>query len=174
MLVIKDRTVWLSLVGLVGIYGFIALNRWWQARENRSFGDDVLHPLHFPYFPDKGFWVGDVTELYRLGKISRELAEADTAPIHPLVPKPIPSHGYYVRAMESGPSNFDDQPPVSFKGQTWCKDNFAILIYPAEHGPGKKTWMWAAGALLVRSDDWSPVFQYPTIEERKHLWGIVD
>ena len=31
--------------------------------------------------PESGYWVGDVTELYRLGIISREVAEADTAPL---------------------------------------------------------------------------------------------
>ena len=166
--------VWLALIAILGVWGGVGLCRWWWAREYRIFADEVVQPLRFPHVPEKGFWVGDVSELYRLGKISRELAEADTAPLRPLVPQPVPIHGYYVRAMESGPPEFDDRAPVSFKGQTWCPDNFAILIYPAVPGPGKRTLMWTRGALLTRSDEWTPVFRYPSNRERKTQWGIVD
>jgi hypothetical protein len=173
--VIKVRIIWILLIGVLGTLGVCAFNDWRRAREDRLFGAEVLHPLyHYPSFKDKGYWVGDVTELYRLGKISRELAEADTAPLKPLVPKPIPFHGYYVRAMESGPSDFNDQPPVSFKGEQWCRDNFAILIYPAEPGPGKHTYLPNRLSLLHRSDEWSPVFRFPTDQERIAHWGIVD
>ena len=78
---------------------------------------EVLQPLRSPHYNDQRFWVADITELYRLGKISSELAEADTAPLNALVPKPVPFHGNYVRAMDSGPSmSTEDPTPVSFKG----------------------------------------------------------
>jgi len=172
-MVIQDRHVWLAIAGLLGLFGLYALNDWRQARESRLFGEQVLQPLQNPYFKDKGYWVGDVAELYRLGKISREVAEADTAPLHPLVPKPVPFHGYFVRAMESGPADFDNQPPTSFKGRTWSQGNFAILIYPEHPAAGKRTWMTGLG-LRFRNDAWTPVFSFPTDQELKMYWGIVD
>jgi len=174
MVVIRDRTVWLVLTGLLGVYGAFAFNNWWQAREQRLFREEVLEPLHYPFFKDKGYWVGDVTELYRLGKISKGLAEADTAPLNPLVPQPIPLHGYYVRAMESGVSFENDHPPVSFKGQTWSPDNFAILIYPANPAPGKRTWLMGMARFRVREDAWTPTFSFPTDQELREHWGIID
>jgi len=47
------------------------------------------------------FWTGDVSGLYAYGLIPRELAEADVAPILPLVPVPIPYQGYYFKALQS-------------------------------------------------------------------------
>ena len=151
-------------------YGIV----WWQARERSLVGKEVVQPLHNPFFRDKGYWVGDVTELYRLGKISRELAEADTAPLNPLVPKPIPFHGYYVRAMESGISFENDRPPVSFKGQTWNPNNFAILIYPEKPAPGKRTYLMGMAGFRCRDDGWTPTFNFPTDQELRQHWGIID
>jgi hypothetical protein len=171
---IKDRTVWLALAGLLGLYGVYAIQNWWHARTIRVLGEDVLRPLRVPHLNDDGFWVGDITENYRLGKISRELAEADTAPLNPLVPKPVPLHGYFVRIMDSGPSFEDNKPPVSFKGMKRCRDNFAILFYPAEHGPGKYSFIQSRLGDYRRDDDWVPTFGYPTDQERKAHWAIVD
>ena len=80
---------------------------------------------------DEGYWVGDVTELHRLGVISRELAEADAAPRRPLVSSPRMFNGYFVRAMNSGPATDKDWAPVLLKGKTWSKETFAICVYPA-------------------------------------------
>ncbi|HEV3026754.1 MAG TPA: hypothetical protein VG457_04235, partial [Planctomycetota bacterium] len=98
------------------------------------------------------------------------------SPLCPLVPKPVPFHGYYMRALESGPSMYNDDPtPLSFKGQKWSQDNFAILIYPAEPGRGKNAWITSMGAVFLRSDDWKPVFRFPTNEELfKEPWMKVD
>jgi hypothetical protein len=75
--------------------------------------------------------------------------------------------------MESGPATLVDQPPESLKGQKRNKNTFAILIYPAEPGPGKVTVLCSLG-LYRRSDAWTPVFRFPTDQERIAQWGIVD
>lgn len=49
------------------------------------------------------FWTGDVSRLYPL--IAREVADADAAPLHPRVPRPVPYHGYLFIALEY--DNFD-------------------------------------------------------------------
>lgn len=170
-----NHIVWVLLFGVVVACGIYALRNWWRAREDEIIQKEIIQTLRVPHCNDDGFWVGDITELHRLGKISRELAEADTAPLNPLVPKPIPFHGYYVRAMDSGPSmSTKDPTPVSFKGQKRSRDNFAILIYPAEPGPGKHTWITNRLSLLHRSDNWTPVFTFPTEKERIAQWGTVD
>jgi hypothetical protein len=173
-MVIKDRTLWLVILGGLGLYGVTAFHDWWHARTIRLLGEEVLRPLRAPHRNEEGYWVGDITENYRLGKISRELAEADTAPLNPLVPKPVPLHGYFVRVMDSGPSFENDTPPVSLKGMKRCRDNFAILFYPAEHGPGKSSFIHSALGVHQREDDWVPTFSYPTDQERIAHWGIVD
>jgi hypothetical protein len=153
------------LIAAWGVYGLI---EWWRARERRILIEEVLRPLQMPHHNEEGYWVGDIAENYRLGTISRKLAEADTAPLNPLVPKPIPIHGYYVRVMNSGPSG-------SFEGLKRCRESYAILIYPAERGVGKRTYMYMTDAYVrVRDDDWVPTYGFPTGQELKDHWAIVD
>lgn len=161
-------------LALLAAWGVSALIDARKARERRLQYEEVFRPLRQPHYSEKeGFWVGDITENYRLGKISRQLAEADTAPLNPLVPKPIPFHGYYVRVLDSGEAMMADQPPVSFKGMKRSRDNYAILIYPAEPGPGKYTIIHNPLGVYRRSDAWSPTFEFPTGNWR-HVWSIVD
>ena len=155
---------------LIAAWGASSLVDRWKARQNRIFSEEVLDPLRRPHENEDGFWVGDITELYRIGRISRKLAEADTAPLNPLVPKPVPIHGYYVRVMNSGPSDFDGLPAISFKGTTRCPDHFAVIIYPAVPGPGKLTWIFSKPGQLRRQDGWTPTFDFPTDQELKN-WG---
>lgn len=165
---------WLPMaicLALIAAWGVNGLIDWRRARQRTTLFEEVFRPLRMPHHNEEGFWVGDVTENYRLGKISRALAEADTAPLNPLVPKPVPIHGYYVRVMDSGASFQNDQPPVSFKGMKRCRDNFAILIYPAEPGPGKDTGIYYAGGTLVRRDAWLPTFNFPSDDEFRKHWG---
>ncbi|HUR39419.1 MAG TPA: DUF2950 family protein [Planctomycetota bacterium] len=82
------------------------------------------------------FWTTDVASLYALGLIPRELAEADAAPLHPLVPQPIPYHGYYFRALQQDDS---ETPPAAYRQVTDKKsgavhnlERFGFIAYPAE------------------------------------------
>jgi len=107
---------------------------------------DVRALLELPAFSfqdeDSEYWVGDVTELYRMGRISKEIAEADTAPINPLIPAPRPFHGYFVRAMQSGPSPEVRDDIVSFKGKTRDTKTCAFCIFPEEPGnPARPVWI---------------------------------
>lgn len=173
---IRVRTVWILVIASLGLWAGIGLNDWWKARTIRIRYEEVFKPLDIPdYDETEGFWVGDIAENYRLGRISRQLAESDTAPLNPLVPKPVPFHGYYVRIMESGPSlSGENSAPVSFKGLKRSRDNFAILFYPDEHGPGKVSVIHSRLGVYRRSDDWVPTFAYPTDQERIANWAIVD
>src|SRR5262245_25582864 len=103
-------------------------------KKNRSIYMDAVIRLKGGGYSDQGFWVGDVTEFYRLGLISKEVAEADTAPLKPLIGLPRPYQGYYVRAMLSGPclrpgADWNTE-ITSFKGQTTNKETCAFCIYP--------------------------------------------
>src|SRR5262245_60831565 len=91
----------LIIVAVAATLGQLWLQELRHARERRIIYEEVVRKLRRPHHNEDGFWVGDITELYRLGQISREVAEADTAPLDPLVPKPVPFHGYYVRALLS-------------------------------------------------------------------------
>lgn len=75
---------------------------WKKHRDAMAIENEVIGKLHHGWRADKGYWVGDVSELHRMGEIIREVAEADTAPLKPMVPQPIPFHGYYVRAIDGG------------------------------------------------------------------------
>jgi len=121
------------------------------------------------------YWVGDVAGLYALAHIPRELAEADTAAIHPLVARPKPFHGYYVRAMESAPS-FDGPETVSLKGHTKFKGTCAFCIYPAEKGrPDLYVWIVFPGGIYRKaSENNEPILTWPKGGARPIGWEMVD
>jgi len=99
------------------------------------------------------FWTGDVAGLYytrpntsppgpEIQLIERAIAEADAAPLKPLVPQPVPYHGYLFRALEE-----DDERDVPAGDRPYKKDTggtppmgkvhntskFAYIAYPAEY-----------------------------------------
>ena len=93
----------------------------------------------------KDYWTADVAGLYRYGLISREIAEADTAPLVPLVPTPIPYKGYYFRALVA--DDFEI-PSVPYRQVTDLKsgavhhlEKFGFVAYPAG-GLFPTTYMW--------------------------------
>ena len=61
------------------------------------------------------FWTIDVVGLHHAGLIDRDLAEADALPRTPVVPAPVPFHGYYFKALRH---------PA----------NYGFVAYPAEPG----------------------------------------
>ena len=60
---------------------------------------------HYRYSHPYYLWSGDVAELAQLSPrhVTRAMAEADAAPVSPLVTKPIPLHGYYFLAIAYDP-----------------------------------------------------------------------
>lgn len=86
----------------------------------------------------KDFWTGDVAGLLRSGLIEREVAEADARPIVPLIPKPVPYHGYYFVALQGDASV---RPPESYhrdtdrkSGKVHHPEKYGFLAYPATPG----------------------------------------
>ncbi len=84
------------------------------------------------------FWTGDVAGLWRFGLIPRAIAEADAAPIEPLVPEPRPYHGYFFRALRWDDS---ESPPVDYRQDTDGSgqkvrhtSRFGFCAYPASYG----------------------------------------
>lgn len=90
----------------------------------------------------KDYWTRDVAGLFRNGLIPRKMAEADVAPIRPLVTKPVPYHGYFLRAIEA---NAYETPPVTYAQVTdpaAARGEAPARRWPAAARPGRK-----AGAL---------------------------
>lgn len=127
------------------------------------------------YRNSDGYWVGDVAELYRMGLISREVAEADTAPLKPLVDRPKPFHGYYVAAMESYSGGVGEKLHV-LKGTQRNKDAFAFCIYPAD--PSDKSlsvYLVCPVAIYRREyDGTGPILKWPKDIRGGGEWWLVD
>ncbi len=122
-------------------------------------------------------WTGDVAGLYQLGLISKGVAEADAAPITPLISQPRPFHGYYFVAMETGPSSEEGMDPVPLKGRTRNTDVYAFCAYPAENGrPDQPVYIicpW--GRFKKASGGSNPVLSWPkTTRELRQEWAIID
>ena len=102
------------------------------------------------------YWTADVTGLHTYGVLPKELAEADAAPLKPLVPTPKPYHGYYFIALEGDDTvmppnevvNYDP-PPRAYRKVTDQKGEkvhnysyYGFCAYPAEYGKsGKQTFV---------------------------------
>ena len=92
------------------------------------------------------FWTGDVSGLYEWQLIPRELAEADAAPIKPLVPMPIPFKGYLYRALDRDLEVKEDyrqdtggKPAM---GKVHNTSKFGFIAYPVKYGEtGKFSFM---------------------------------
>jgi hypothetical protein len=124
------------------------------------------------------FWTGDVAGLYRLGLIERGVAEADTKPVNPLVPSPIPYHGYYYEALlldnSVNPPEAYGQDPDKKSGKVHNMVRFGFVAYPASSG-GKYYFMinennsvFRAAATMPRPTNWF------TDAERRNSWSMPD
>jgi hypothetical protein len=135
------------------------------------------------------FWTGDIAGLYyittggqEIHLIPRELAEADAAPLRPLVPTPVPYHGYLFVAMdwddtgdkpEALKQNTDGSGALRhLKKAAWC-------AYPSVPGEtGKRTYFYAMGmdgecCLLGTDNEGRPVRRWPK-GGGKAAWSIID
>jgi hypothetical protein len=162
----------LTLAGAYGVHAYVK----WKRSEDRLAIWHMVRSINRPDFNETGYWVGDVSELHRLWKVPREMAEADVAPLHPLVPSPIPYHGYFVRALETGPTGGrGDDDSLSLKGKTRCRETFAICIYPVEEGSAEDIWLLCPFAIFRRKGrPGPPLVRWPTGKEILYEWGIVD
>lgn len=117
------------------------------------------------------FWTGDVAGLYEAGRlIERELAEADAAPLKPLVPKPVPFHGYFFRALLTDRSV---NPPEEY-GQSTDRSGrkvhhpskYGFVAYPAEHGKtGNVVLLFDHGQTMIQRQGPEVLLHWPSDEE---------
>jgi len=137
------------------------------------------------------FWTGDVAGLYSvisqgnglaIHLIPRELAEADAAPLKPLVPAPVPYHGYLFVAMD-----WDDtgEKPEALKQKTDAsgavhhKEKCAWCAYPSVPGEtGKRTYFVSINidrpALYGTYNQGLPVLRWPKGGANSAGWAIID
>ena len=125
------------------------------------------------------FWTGDVSGLYAYGLIPREVAEADAAPLVPLVPHPIPYKGHYFRALVA-----DDYetPPLTYRQVTDPKSgavhnlgHFGFVIYPAG-GFNAPKYMWIVNEnnTSMRNPMTAPIpTNFPSDNQLKSFWSKV-
>ncbi len=124
------------------------------------------------------FWTGDLAELYRLGLIERGVADADTQPLNPLVPAPIPFHGYYFQALRidnsvTPPETYGQDTDEKF-GKVHNLERFGFVAYPADSDGlsfliiNENNSVFRAAATISRPTDW------PTTAELRSSWGRPD
>jgi hypothetical protein len=133
----------------------------------------------------KDFWTGDVVGLYRLGLVSRQIAEADALPINPLVDHPVPYHGYLFVALE-----WDDSGSVPEQlkqdtdgkaGKVHHKQSFGFCAFPVA-SKEKSPWTYLRGhgggmnVTLGRmnQEKAEPVLRWPNPAQISSSWLIVD
>jgi len=175
----KRKIAWIAFVLLLAAFNAVVFLLPRESQDHAAVFREAVMGLknlaHRGGWSNEGAWVGDVTELYRLGVITRGVAEADIAPLRPLVPKPRPFHGYQVVAMETAPGGQDwNKETVSLKGLTRCKENFAFCIYPIE--AGKRRWVYivtSMGMFGREATSNQPVLKWPTGDWRQE-WAIID
>ncbi len=130
------------------------------------------------------FWTGDVAGLYKFGLVSRQIAEADAAPINRLVEQPIPYQGYYFIALEWDDSG---EPPERLKqvtdtsaGKVHHQKRFAFCAYPAR-SQNANCWTYLRGfggnmgVVLGRlaKGKFEPVLRWPSMVDRSQ-WAIIN
>ncbi|HLY08326.1 MAG TPA: DUF2950 family protein [Planctomycetota bacterium] len=181
---------YLLVVGLLGIGTFIVWPQWRDHRiaENQRDAGNAIKTLtsaEAVYRADDldgngvhDFWTGDVAGLYRYGLIERGVAEADVRPIHPLVPKPVPFHGYYFVSMLRDES----EPPIEDlrldtdgrSGKVHHLLRFGFCAYPAEFGvTGRWTFIVNENnTVFWRRTNGDPMDYWPCHEEQRQDWGL--
>jgi hypothetical protein len=159
MRVVKIVISSILLAALVGVGLFVGIVFWQKQRQysNERTAEDTLQLLIDAEEDFRGndrdgngiadFLTGDIAGLYsfratRDGKeahlIPREVAEADAAPLKPLVPMPIPYRGYLFRALDTDRSS---DPPDNYRqatdkegGKVHHPSKFGFVAYPVRFG----------------------------------------
>jgi len=123
------------------------------------------------------FWTGDVAGLFKFGKIPRELAEADAAPLHPLVPAPVPYKGYLFKALLSDAS---ETPPVSYRqetdivsGKVHNLTKFGFVAFPADPLGDAQTIFIVNenNTIFPRRNTANPPTDWPTDDDLKRYYS---
>lgn len=124
------------------------------------------------------FWTADVAGLWVHGElVPRALAAADTRPVAPIVPSPVPKDGYFFIVMEGDGSEF---PPEDYRtetdkhsGKVHHLSKFAFCAYPAEYNvSGSPTWIINEGNSIYMGDTGGkPVTRWPNDEDRRSNWS---
>ena len=174
----SDGIVWgaslLVVLSAVFVLGYLP----WRHGRDRSAPFEIVQALRSGVKTPEGFWVGDVSGLYALGRMPREIAEADARPLTPLVSHPRPYHGWLVVAMDSGAclSTGDDDTAEALKAVPRHKENFGFCIYPAD--PTRADFQpWLVGRLGTYRKSTpgnEPVLQWPSRREIQSKWALVD
>jgi hypothetical protein len=126
------------------------------------------------------FWTGDIAGLYKYGLIPRELAEADAAPLAPLVPQPIPYRGYFYKALLRDAS---ETPPLEYRqdtdkksGPVHNRERFGFVAYPADPWKtGKYSYLINENNTAFRSPaSVPPPSNFPDDAGLKSAWSKYD
>ncbi|MBI3855784.1 MAG: DUF2950 family protein [Planctomycetes bacterium] len=126
------------------------------------------------------FWTADVAGLFRYRLIDKAVADADAQPLHPLVPKPVASHGYSFVALlvDEG-----EAPPEELRQDTDKKSGkvhhlrkFAFCAYPVEYGvTGRGSYIINRNNTIFRSKRYGAVMDpWPSDEDMRHEWALGD
>ena len=180
----------LLLIGLPG--AAIGTHRWLaqvRAESYRSAGQALSKLTHAEsefrsqdrdHNGIQDFWTGDVAGLYAYGLIPRELAEADAAPLLPLVPQPIPYHGYYFKALQQDDS---ETPPIVYRQTTDPKSGavhnlecFGFVAFPTEGlAAGRRIQVVNENNTVFKTPSTNPVpTAWPSDNQLKSFWSKID
>lgn len=170
-------------VGVIFAPGWAAERRSANSRAGpRSIGYLCAAEADYRHYDRDGngihdYWTGDVAGLYRYGMLPREIAEADTAPLNPLVPTPIPYKGWYFRALVADDFRSPSQPYRKYtdltSGAVHNLEHFGFVAYPAS-GLFADKYMWIVNEnnTSMRSPMDIPVpVNFPTEQELKSHWA---
>jgi hypothetical protein len=120
------------------------------------------------------FWTGDVAGLATYGLIDPGVARADLRPIVPLVPRPVPFHGYFFLALDVDESV---TPPQAYRqatdatsGRVHHRDRFGFIAVPAD-GEGPIYFINEGNSLFQRRDGWTGPLAWPCDERLKREWS---
>ena len=124
------------------------------------------------------FWTGDVAELFK-GAGRRDIAQADVNPIHPLVPTPVPFHGYYFAALHSDDS---ETPPEAYRQETDKKSGkvhhlskYGFVAFPADPASGRRIYIVNENhTVFHRVGEAPPPKNWPTDAEIVNFWLKID